>query len=73
MGTKAEKSLIPIALDANQRYSLAEAQAVLRQSRTKTYLDIRAGNLRAIRVGARVYVPGSELIRLSTLPMEQQA
>jgi hypothetical protein len=58
----------PIQIDPNQRYSLAETWATLRQSPAKTYVDIRHGKIKVIREGRRTYVPGSELIRLSTLP-----
>jgi hypothetical protein len=59
---------LPAAVHENQRYSILEANAVLRQSNAKTYLDIRAGKIRIIKHGRRTYVPGSELIRLSRLP-----
>lgn len=55
-------------LDAQQRYSIPEVCALLRQSRAKTYKDIEAGALAVLRDGSRVYVPGSEIIRRSTLP-----
>ena len=65
---KKPKPVAPLFVDANQRYDLLLASAILRQSRAKTYIDIRRGVLRVIRDGGRVYAPGSELIRLSTLP-----
>ena len=49
-------------IDANQRYSIDEASAYLRQSREKTYRDIREGKLTAICDG-RKYVSGQELIK----------
>ena len=52
-------------LDANQRYSIEEATAYLRQSRAKTYLDINAGRLVTIKDGRRRYVPGSAIIERS--------
>jgi hypothetical protein len=61
----------PATIDANQRYAIPEANQVLRQSNAKTYLDIKAGKIRVIRDGGRTYIPGSELIRLSTLPALQ--
>lgn len=60
-------------IDPNQRYQIDEANAYLRQSRAKTYNDITAGNLKVIRDGARVYVPGTELIRRSTLSNQNDA
>lgn len=46
------------ALDANQRYTIDEASAYLRQSRAKTYQDISSGALHSITDGRRRYVPG---------------
>jgi hypothetical protein len=60
----------PIFIDPNQRYSINEATAALRQCRAQTYKDIKKGGLRIIRAGKRVYVPGTELIRRSTLPAD---
>jgi hypothetical protein len=50
------------------RYPTAEASALLRQSRAKTYLDIKAGTLLTIKDGRRRYVPGSEIARRCALP-----
>lgn len=55
-------------IDPNRRYSIEHTNQYLSQSRAKTYKDIAAGTLRVIKDGARVYVPGSEIIRRSTLP-----
>ena len=63
---------IPAQVDLNQRYTIPEASAILRQSTAKTYTDIKAGNLRIIKDAARTYVPGSELIRRSTLPGQRE-
>ena len=57
----------PLIVDANQRYTLMEAVPLLRQSFSKTYDDINSGALRVIKDGRRTYVPGSEIIRRSTL------
>ena len=57
------KPLPPI--DPQQRYSVDEASAYLRQSREKTYRDIRDGKISAISDG-RKYVSGEELIRCAT-------
>lgn len=54
-------------IDPNQRYAIEQANLYLRQSRAKTYKDIAAGTLRVIKDGSRVYVPGTEIIRRSTL------
>jgi hypothetical protein len=55
-------------LDPNQRYDIAEACAYLRQSRQKTFSDIKAGKLIPIRDGGRTFIPGTEIARLSTRP-----
>lgn len=54
-------------LDEKQRYSVPEAGAYLRTCRAKIYLKIKSGELRIIKDGARTLIPGSEIIRLSTL------
>lgn len=50
------KSLPP--LDLQQRYSVEEAAAYLRQSRAKTYQDIAAGRLQSFTDGRRRYING---------------
>lgn len=57
----------PTSIDPTQRYSLAEASAILRQSTGKTFQDMREGRLAVIREGRRTYVHGSELIRRSAI------
>jgi hypothetical protein len=64
--------LVP-ALDLLQRYSIPEANALLRQSNAKTWTQIKTGELRTIRDGGRVYIPGSEIVRRSTLPATDTA
>ncbi len=54
-------------VDSNRRYPIIPASKLLAQSRAKTYKDIANGTLRVIRDGRRVYIPGSEIIRRSTL------
>jgi len=54
-------------LDENQRYSVPESSAYLRTCRAKIYQKIKSGELRIIKDGARTLIPGSEIIRLSTL------
>lgn len=59
---------VPVApLDTQQRYTIPEASCYLRQSRAKTYTDIRDGNLRVIKDAKRSYVPGTEIARRSRL------
>jgi excisionase family DNA binding protein len=55
-------------LDPAQRYNVPEAASFLRISRATLYTLITAGELRIIKEGARVFVPGSEIVRRSSLP-----
>jgi hypothetical protein len=64
------KASPPAPLDPLQRYSIPEANALLRQSNARTYEQIKAGQLRVIRDGGRTYIPGSEIVRRSALPTE---
>lgn len=48
-------------LDINQRYTIPEAGAYLRQSRAKTYNDITEGKLPVIKDGKRTYIPGQAI------------
>ena len=57
----------PTAFDERLRYSVVEASALLRQSRAKTWGDIASGKIMPIRDAGRTYVPGSEILRRSTL------
>jgi helix-turn-helix protein len=68
VAAKKKAVVAPLVIDVNQRYSLVESSATLRQSEATTYNQIRSGKLRVIRDGGRTYIPGSELVRLSTLP-----
>jgi len=54
-------------LDLNQRYSIVEANAYLRQSRAKTYQDIKNGTLPFIKDGKRTYIPGRAIAARSTI------
>jgi excisionase family DNA binding protein len=54
-----------IPVDINQRYSMSEACGYLATSHTTLYAAIAAGKLKVIRDGKRVFVPGSEISRLS--------
>jgi hypothetical protein len=64
---KPEARALP-PLEPHRRYPIPAASELLSQSRAKTYLDIRAGTLAVIKDGRRTYVPGTEIIRRSTLP-----
>ena len=48
-------------LDPQQRYTVDEASAYLRQSRAKTYNDISSGLLQSFNDGRRRYVPGTSI------------
>ncbi len=52
-------------LDPKQRYAVEEAAAYLRQSRAKTFNDIRDGKLASITDGRRRYVPGWAIAKRS--------
>lgn len=54
-------------LDINQRYTINEGSAYLRQSRAKTYIDIRDGKLPIIKDGKRTYIPGRAIAARSTV------
>jgi hypothetical protein len=51
----------------NERYTLNEAVTYLRHSPWLLAQRIRAGEIKTIKEGKRVYVPGSELLRMTTL------
>jgi hypothetical protein len=52
-------------LDANQRYSMREAERYLRCSHPELYKQIATGHLKTITDGRRRYVTGREIIRKS--------
>jgi len=58
---------VPTLLDPNRRYQIKVANELLGQSNSKTYEDIAEGRLKVIKDGKRTYIPGSEIIRRSTL------
>jgi hypothetical protein len=55
-------------LDPQQRNTVPEASDFLRQCRAKTYQDIKAGRIKFIKDGHLTYIPGTEIIRRSTIP-----
>jgi excisionase family DNA binding protein len=63
---KVRRTLAP--LDIAQRYTVNESCDYLRTSRASLYKKIVAGELRVLKEGSRVYVPGSEIARASALP-----
>lgn len=54
-------------LDEKQRYAIPEAAALLRISRAQVYRLINAKSLTPLHDGARIFIPGSEIIARSTL------
>jgi hypothetical protein len=65
----AKKSAPPLPpLDVNQRYTVGETLLYLRTSRQSFYTKIlNPGRIQVIKEGARVFVPGSEIARLSSV------
>lgn len=57
-----------LILDPNQRYTIPESSAILRQSNSRTWLQISQGKLQTIKDGGRTYITGASLIRRSTPP-----
>ena len=64
------KPLLP--LDANQRYTIPESAQYLRVSRAYVYQLLARGELLSITDGKRRYIPGSQIIRRSTLPAHKR-
>jgi len=60
-----KQPLIP--LDPAQRYTINETNSYLRQSRGKTYKDIKEGKLAYIKDGRRTYIPGAAILARSSL------
>ena len=62
---KPPKQSLP-PLDPLQRYSVPETLNYLRTSRQSFYVKlVNTGRIQLIREGARIFVPGSEIARLS--------
>jgi hypothetical protein len=55
------------AFDERLRYRVEIAAKFLDQSRATTWKQIRDGQLRVIREGQRVFIPGTEIVRRSTI------
>jgi len=62
----------PRIFDPLLRYEIPEASELLRQSVAKTWVDVRKNRLQVIRDGGRTYVPGSEIVRVSSLPSSRR-
>lgn len=52
-------------LDERQRYTVTEAEAYLRISRSRLYEKIAAGEILIVKDGRRTYITGSEIAKLS--------
>lgn len=68
MATKITSRVALAPIDRSQRYTIAETVLYLRLSHASVYKEINAGRLRVIKQGKRTFVPGSEIVRVSTLP-----
>ena len=69
-GTEATRESLATPLphlDPNQRYTIPESARYLRVSRAYVYQLIARGQLLSITDGKRRYIPGSQIIRRSTL------
>ena len=53
-------------VDANRRYDISTACAYLGISRVRLYSKLKVGEIRPLKDGGRTFIPGSEIIRLST-------
>lgn len=67
MTSRKKRTIVLPPLDVAQRYSVFEAAAYLRLSRARLYEHINAGSIRSITDGHRRYIPGSEIVRCSSL------
>jgi hypothetical protein len=54
-------------LDPRQRYTIEEATRYLRLSRPSLYLQISTGSILSIKERKRRFIPGSEIVRLSSV------
>jgi hypothetical protein len=55
------------AFDPRLRFDIPNAVNLLGYSRAKLYQEIKSGSIRIIRDGRRVFIPGSEIARKSSL------
>ena len=63
--TKSKSTIALAPLDPLQRYTVIETLRYLRTSRQSLYTLINDNTLKVIKQGARTYVPGTEIVRLS--------
>jgi excisionase family DNA binding protein len=66
MSNRSQHFLSPV--DERQRYSLEEAAAYLRLSRSRIYEKIAAKELTPIKDGHRTFISGAEIARVSRIP-----
>jgi excisionase family DNA binding protein len=53
-------------LDKQRRYTVEQALLYLSTSRVTLYKLIHAKKIKAIKEGRRTYIPGSEIVRVSS-------
>lgn len=58
---------LPPFFSPDLRYSVPEAAALLRQSVSRTWADINSGKLTPLRDQGRTYIPGTEIVKRSSL------
>ncbi len=64
---KQPRNTVLPPLDPNQRYTIDEAKAYLRCSHSHLYEKFARGEIQKIKDGRLTYVPGTEIIKASTL------
>lgn len=64
---KAPKARVKrvLTFDDRLRYPIPEAATFMRISRAKLYQNISAGLISTVKDGKRIFVPGSEILRVS--------
>jgi hypothetical protein len=63
-GRRDALNLPPV--DVNRRYDIPTACACLGISRVRLYAKLKAAEIRPLKDGGRTFIPGSEIVRLST-------
>ncbi len=64
---KASRDSAAMPFDTRLRYTISEAVAYLKCSRATIYKLIQRGDISTLHTGKRIYIPGSEIARLSEL------
>jgi hypothetical protein len=66
---RARRKIVALPpVDPLRRYNTLQAQEYLQLSNGAFYQAVHAGRIRVIKDGRKAYVPGQEIVRLSTLP-----